>query len=413
MNVLIVNTSERIGGAAIAANRLMEALKHQHVQARMLVRDRQTEQLSVTAVRQSWRLPVNFLWERATIFLHNGLSRKRLWKADVANAGVDITRTPEFRQADVVHLHWVNQGFLSLNGLAKIFSSGKRIVVTLHDQWYYTGVCHYAMDCQRFKTACARCPMLGGHHAGGDLASRVFRRKQSLYASARITFVGCSQWVADEARQSALTRGQRIVSIPNPIDTTLFRPADKAAARKRLGLPPDRPLVLFGSRRTTDTIKGFDYFARACQILQQRHAGLRVALVVVGEDSDKSCAALPQDVFPVSYVSKESQMVDIYNAVDAYATPSLRDNLPNTIMEALSCGTPCVGFRTGGIPEMIQHGENGYVARYRDAEDLAEGIAWTLDPARHDALGQAARQFVLDHYDEQRVAREYMKIYHG
>lgn len=411
MKVLIVNTSERIGGAAIAANRLMEALKHQHVQAHMLVRDRQTQQLSVTTVKQSWRLPLKFLWERAVIFLHNGFSRQRLWKVDIANAGTDITQTVEFRQADVVHLHWVNQGFLSLSDLEKIFRSGKRVVITLHDQWYYTGICHYALSCNRFTEGCHACPFLGKHHLGGDLARRVFLQKQKIYAQAHITFVGCSQWIAEEARKSILTQGQRVVSIPNPIDTSLFQPIAQTEARQRLGLPLDRKLILFSSQRTTDSIKGFDYFAQACQLLQERHADLRIGLVVVGKDSDKSCAGLPQDVFPVSYVSKEQQMVDIYNAVDAYVTPSLSDNLPNTIMEALACGTPCVGFRTGGIPEMIQHGENGYVAQYRDAEDLAEGIVWTLNPERYEALSKNARQFVLDHYSEDTVARQYAKIY--
>lgn len=411
MNVLIVNTSERIGGAAIAANRLMDALLHQHVDAHLLVRDRQTDRIPVSAVRQTWLLPLKFLWERGLIFLCNGFSTKRLWKVDLANTGTDITSLPEFQRADVVHLHWVNQSFLSLSDLGRIFRSGKRVVVTLHDQWYVTGICHHAQDCLRYEQGCARCPQLGDRHLGPDLAARAYRRKQALYAGARLTFVGCSQWIADTARHSLLTRGQRVVSIPNPIDTTLFRPVDRAAARQRLGLPPDRPLVLFGSRRVTDPNKGFRYFVEACQMLKERCPDLGVGLVVVGEDSEKGCGGLPLDVFPVSYVKKELQMVDIYNAVDAYVTPSLFENLPNTIMEALACGTPCVGFRTGGIPEMIQHGENGYVARYRDAADLAAGIVWTLAPQRHDVLACNARKFALDHYSEERVAREFIKLY--
>lgn len=411
MNVLIVNTSERIGGAAIAANRLMDALLHQHVEAHLLVRDRQTDRIPVSAVRQSWRLPLKFLWERGLIFLCNGFSKSRLWKVDLANTGTDITSLPEFRRADVIHLHWVNQSFLSLSDLERIFQSGKRVVVTLHDQWYVTGICHYAQECMLYEVGCTRCPQLGPHQFGPDLAARVYRRKQELYGRSRITFVGCSQWIAHTARRSLLTRGQRVVSIPNPIDTSLFRPVDRAAARQRLGLPPDRLLVLFGSRRITEPIKGFRYFVEACQMLKERCDDMRIGVVVVGEDSEKGCADLPLDVFPVSYVKKEQQMVDIYNAVDAYVTPSLFENLPNTIMEALACGTPCVGFRTGGIPEMIEHGENGYVARYRDAADLAAGIVWTLSPQRHDMLAVNARRFALEHYSEERVAREFIKLY--
>ena len=151
MKVLLINTSERIGGAAIAANRLMEALKRNGIRVQMLVRDRQTQQLTVKTVRQSWRLPLKFLWERLVIFLNNGFNRRTLWAVDIANTGTDVTRMAEFKHADVIHLHWVNQAYLSLTDLKRIVDSGKRIVVTMHDQWYFTGVCHYSAQCMEYQ----------------------------------------------------------------------------------------------------------------------------------------------------------------------------------------------------------------------------------------------------------------------
>lgn len=411
MRVLIINTSERVGGAAIAANRLMEALKKQGVKAKMLVRDKQTDRLTVVAVGQRWLQPIRFVWERICIFLANGFSRKSLFLTDIANTGNDITSHPEFVHADVVHLHWTSQGFLSLSDIDRIMHSGKPVVITMHDQWYFTGVCHYSADCERYTEECHHCPLMAGHLLG-DVARRVFRRKLRIYADAPLTFVGCSQWMADLARRSPLTRGHRVVSIPNAIDTDLFRPTDQAEARQALALPADKQLLLFGCQRITDPRKGFTLLVEALRLAVQEQPNLadRICLVVVGGKTEDISSLMPVEVIPISYVSDPLQMVQLYNAVDAYVTPSLQDNLPNTIMEALACGTPCVGFRVGGIPEMIDHQQNGYVATYRDAQDFAEGIVWTLQADR-DTLSRQARNKVMVTYSENAVARKYIDVY--
>ena len=245
MRVLIINTSERVGGAAIAANRLMEALKKNGVKAQMLVRDRQTDQLSVSAIKSTVLLPLKFIWERLIIFLNNGCKRSNLWTVDIANAGTDVTSLPEFQQADVIHLHWVNQAYLSLNNIRAILESGKPIVVTMHDMWYFTGVCHYAGNCSRYEHECVNCPLMGGRHWGKDMAQRVWKKKREMYGRAKITFVGCSRWMADMARRSALAQGQKVVDIPNAINTSRFHPKDKEEMRQALRLPLDRQLILF------------------------------------------------------------------------------------------------------------------------------------------------------------------------
>ncbi len=414
MKVLLINTSEHVGGAAIAAHRLMEALKHNGVNASMLVRDRQSQQLTVTGIKASWRLPLKFMWERLTILLCNGLSRRLLWSVDLGTTGTDVTCLPEFQQADVVHLHWVNQSFLSLRDVERILVSGKRVVVTMHDMWYFTGVCHYSGACERYKVACHDCPLMGGHRRlVPDWSERQFRYKYKMYARARVTFVGCSQWIAGLASASALTVGQRVVHVPNAIDTELFCPADMDVARSSLGLPAGKRLVLFSSQRITDPRKGFRLLASALDLLKQEEPELfgQLELVVVGGDSEKVRDEVCLPVHAVSYVESEVQMVQLYNAVDLYVTPSLQDNLPNTIVEALACGTPCVGFRVGGIPEMIDHQRCGYVATYRDARDLACGIAWTLDEGRQAELSANARDKALTTYSEKQVANRYKEIY--
>lgn len=412
MKVVIVNTSEKVGGAAIAANRLMEALKKNGVSAKMIVRDRQTDKISVVAVKQqSWRLALNFLWERGIIFLSNGFSRKNLFQIDIANTGTDITTMPEFQQADVVHLHWVNQGFLSLDNIDKILRSGKKIVVTMHDQWYFTGVCHYSGDCLNYRDQCRNCPLIRGR-VKKDISWKVFNRKRRMYANADITFVGCSQWIAGLARTATLFQGKKVVSIPNAINMDVFHPEDKTLTRQSLGLPSDRRLLLFGSQRITDERKGFKYLVEACEHIHRNYPEWtdKIGIVVVGAKSETIDSMLPFPVYAVDYVSDEKSMVEIYNAVDLYVTPSLQDNLPNTIVESMACGVPCVGFRVGGIPEMIDHEKNGYVARYKDAVDFANGILWSLGDSYDDLCTKAYEKAVAT-YSEKRVAEKYKEIY--
>ena len=411
MRVLIVNTAERTGGAAIAANRLLHALNHNGVEARMLVRDRKTDAGEVVNIPQSWRLKANFLWERGVIWLNNGLSKQNLFQVDIANAGTDITAMPEFQRADVIHLHWVNQGFLSLDNLERIMASGKPVVVTLHDQWYFTGICHYSGGCDKYRTQCEHCPMLKGQ--GMDLARRVFDRKLAMYKGHNLTFVGCSRWMADLARQSRLTQGHTVTNIPNAIDTDVFKPIDKQEARRRHQLPTDKKLLLFGAQRITDERKGFRYLTEACEHIAMHHPTLpgQLGVIVLGGDAQSVKEALPLPVYTVNYLSNEKEIADIYNAADLFVTPSLQDNLPNTIVEAMACGTPCVGFNVGGIPEMITHRQDGYVADYCDSMDFAQGIAWCLNDERQAPLSAAARATALATYGETAVAHRYQAIY--
>ena len=413
MRVLIVNTAERTGGAAIAANRLLHALNHNGVEARMLVRDRKTDSPQVASIPPSWRLRAKFLWERGIIWLANGLSKRNLFQVDIANAGTDITRMEAFKQADVIHLHWVNQGFLSLGDMERIMTSGKPVVMTMHDQWYFTGICHYSGNCDKYQTQCSHCPMLTGGGIGTDLARRVYDRKRTIYSLKPMAFVGCSRWMADLARKSPLTQGHLVTNIPNAIDTDVFTPMDQAAAREHHALPADKRLLLFGAQRITDERKGFRYLKEACEHLVQNYPELarQMGVVVLGGDAETVKSALPLPVYTVGYLSNEAEIAQLYNAVDLFVTPSLQDNLPNTIVEAMSCGTPCVGFNVGGIPEMISHEQDGYVARYRDSQDFAHGIVWCLDGNRLATLRQKARADALNTYSESAVASRYQEIY--
>ena len=381
MKVLLVSTSDMAGGGAIAAFRLMEALNNNGVKAKMLVRDKLSS--SVTVAQVGTKIPK--VLERLQIMSH---MKGKLWQADTADFGIDITQTDEYKEADIIHLHWINQGMISLSCLKKMIKDGKKIVWTLHDEWPYLGICHYRGDCQ--ETECKNCPLLPG-----NIARKHYLCKQEIYKNSNITFVGCSQWITNRAKQ-AMPKA-KVVHINNCVPHNIFQSTDQQEARKRLNLPIDKKIILFCSQNLNDERKGYTYLQQALNQLKNNSQfsilNSQLQTVCIGKGG--------------RYISSPEEMALMYSAADVFVIPSLQDNLPNTIAEAMSCGTPCVGFNVGGIPEMIDHQVNGYVAKYKDVTDLAEGIQYVLT---HD-MREAALHKAASAYGETHVAQKYINVY--
>lgn len=416
MNVLLLSTSEKTGGAAIACNRLMHALNANGVEAKMLVRDKQTLDSNVFSVNNGGIVKIlnkwRFIWERGVIYLTNHFSKKNLFNVSIANTGIDISNNRSVKNADVLHIHWINQGFLSIKDIERLIKLGKPVVFTMHDQWNYTGICHYASGCNKFETDCSFCIKLL-HSKNRDLAFKTQRKKINLFLNKNIALVGCSQWIANEAKKSCVCKNVPIFSIPNAIDVTKYSKRNKQESIIKFALPTNEKFILFGSCKVTDKRKGLDYLVAACKTMLQikKYKSDDISIVLFGAKSDELEKLLPFPTHNVGYINSDEDMIDLYNAVDVFLIPSLEDNLPNTIMEAMSCGTPCVGFNIGGIPEMITHKQNGYVAKYQDAEDLARGIQWVLGEVNYDEISRNARKKVEDNYSEDVVASKYIELY--
>lgn len=406
MNVLIINTSDINGGAAIAAYRLLNALKHSGVNAKMMVREKKSNDSDVLNIESNLTSKFNFYHERGEIFLYNGLSREKLFEVSTAKKGISITETEEFEKADVVHLHWINQGMLSLNEIKKILSSKKKVVWTMHDMWPFTGICHYAGDCNFYINGCGNCPLLR-YPSKNDLSRTTYRKKTATYSKGEINFIACSNWLKEMALKSPLTLGHHVASIPNPIDTNIYRPLNKSDIRQKLNLPIDKKIILFAAVKASDKRKGIKYLVEASNLL--KNYSRDVIFLIVGNKSEdiENMFALP--VKSMGYISPQDMPL-LYNSADLFVSPSLQDNLPNTIMESMSCGTPCIGFNIGGIPQMIDHQINGYVSEYRNSKDLAKGIAWSLFDANTN-LGENARKKVIENYSNEIIAKQYIEIY--
>lgn len=410
MKVVIINTSEHIGGAAVAAQRLVKALHRKGISVSMLVRDKQSSDKNVFSINTNVVVQFinlfRFYWERLVIFLFTCLRRKNLFRVSIANVGEDISYHPSVRNADIIHLHWINQGFLSLRDIHKLIKLGKPIVWTMHDMWPCTGICHHARDCDKYQKKCNSCFFLHSS-CRNDFSSYVFKKKDLVYKNANIIFVGCSNWLTQRARKSKLLQDKTVISIPNTLDRQIFYHQDKKTARETLGLPMDKRLLLFGALNVTDERKGVYYLIEALKLIHVKN----VELVVFGQIKEEIKNILPVPVHPIGYLSEEKKIALLYNAVDLFVTSSLEENLPNTIMESMACGTPCVGFDIGGIPEMIDHLQNGYVARYKDVEDLCHGIEWILDNDKYKDLSESCIKKVQSVYSEEVVTEKYISLY--
>lgn len=412
----MINTSDRRGGAAVAAYRLKRALSDSGTEVKLIVRDKMTEDPQVvsvdTGLLRRLRNRFRFLWERLVIFRQNGFSRKNLFAVSIADTGVDLSRMPEIRDADIIHLHWINQGLLSLRGLEKLLALGKPVVWTLHDMWALTGICHHAWTCHRYETECGKCPFLGSRREN-DLSSRVFWRKKIIYDRfPGLRLVPVSRWLEDKSRAGALTWNLPAVAIPNPIDTGFFRPGDRQEARRTLGFPETQKILLMGAARIDDPVKGFSSLKEALHLLDP-DIRKDILLVLFGgiKNEKEALTALPVEFVWRQTVSDPQELRKLYRCADLFLAPSMEDNLPNTVMESLACGTPVAGFRTGGIPEMVDHRENGYLADRGDNTGLARGIEWVLNHPHPEELSDRARLKILTCFTIEGVAKQYLGLY--
>lgn len=409
MNVTLVNTDDASGGAAVACRRLMHALYTQpNMQARLLaqkgkIQDEHIHHLTTNKLQEA-KIWTNIALERLAFKpYHNGEINSFYFSP--ANFGMDISKHSLIKSADIIHLHWINLAFLSINSIKQLAALNKPVVWTLHDMWAFTGGCHYSGDCTNYLKQCGHCSRFLKHPSENDLSRRL-NLKKSFFK--QFNFVTCSHWLKEEALKSSLLKEANVISIPNPIDTEFFQPLSKNESRHELELDPDKQYILFGAANLNDDRKGLQYLLDAIAILVQQNPSTSIELLLFGK-ANKNELTIPLKINELGSITTMKKMRTVYNAADLFIIPSLQDNLPNTIMESMACGTPVVGFNTGGIPEMIDHKENGYIAIFKDAGDLVNGIQFTLENASQ--LGKQARQKVLDNYTQEIVAEKYISFY--
>jgi len=410
MRVLHLNTTDTLGGAARGAYWLHRALRDVGADSWMMVDRKYSDDETVVEVSGGSRRvlrAVRSRLDRLPLRLY-GATDESYWS--VGWVPHKLEKWMRAVQPDVVHLHWISGGFIPIQELRR-FSSP--IVWSLRDMWSFTGGCHYAGFCEKYRDRCGACPQLQSRREL-DLSRSIFRQKQKQWQGLDIWAVPISQWLAERARASAILAYHPMEIIPNGVDVRRFRPADQQRAREQLGLSPDRLIVAFGAvNSTSDRRKGFSKFREAVNLLSAQGWRDKLDIVIFGntetpsEDFDPSL-----NIRFMGSLDDDKALSMIYSAADVTVVPSIQEAFGKTIIESFACGTPVVAFRTGGPVDIIDHKRNGFLANPFEAKSLAEGIEWCLlDRARSAELGRRARHKAVTEYDILGVARRYMALY--
>ena len=351
---------------------------------------------------------------RLVIWTNNLFSRKNLFTVSIANSGFNVTKLPVFREADIIHLHWINQGMLSLGNIREIIESGKPIVWTLHDMWECTAICHHAHTCSLFKSECGNCPFLR-FPGKNDLAHRTFKKKQKLFnATNQLNIVAVSKWLSSQVQQSTLLKEKPISVIPNTLSLADFRIMDKELCRKELSLP-DKHIILFGAARIDDPIKGVEYLIQAIRLLIEKkefpQEKLHLALFGRIKYPEKLFSTLPVSYTYFGRIGDTDKLSQLYSAADVTVSASFYETFGQTLIEAQACGCVPVSFGNSGQADIIRHKENGFLADYLSADSLAEGIRWGITEARTTLSEENMRNEVSEKYSGEVVAKQYLDLY--
>ncbi|BAZ69113.1 MAG: glycosyltransferase family 4 protein [Pelatocladus maniniholoensis HA4357-MV3] len=409
MKILLLSTQDMLGGAARASYRLHKGLQNIGINSQMLVQEKNSDDKTVLAPRIRMfqgiarskltfdALPLKFYRQRSeNIFSLQWLPDRVIPKIAAINP-------------DIINLHWISGAFVHIETLAKV---KRPLLWTLHDMWAFTGGCHYSGDCDRYTQSCGTCPQLGSKK-DWDLSRWVWKRKISAWKKLNLTIVTPSSWLAKCARASSLFQDLRIEVIPNGVDIQTYRPIERRVARKLLNLPEDKQLVLFGSlRATSDNRKGFHLLQPALQELSKSGWKDRLEVVIFGASQPEDPPDFGFQAHYVGTLNDDLSLSVVYSAADVFVLPSIEENLANTVMEAIACGTPCVAFNIGGMPDMIDHQKNGYLAQAYRIEDLAQGINWVLEnQERHHKLSYYAREKAVQEFTLEIQASHYSSLF--
>ena len=394
------------GGAGRAAYRIHQGVSDLGVDSRMFVKEKNVNDSSVISLDEF--APANPLYKAFDLTRNkckNKLQhfrwnrypqRENIFMSDLR--GTDLHGALQKLDYDVLHLHWINNRFVSLKDLPK----NKPVVWTLHDSWPFCGICHYFFECGEYRKQCGSCPFLHSND-DYDLSYQIWKKKQGIYKDLDLHIVTPSRWLGDCAKQSSLMERFPITVIPNCLDINEFRPLNEKEISPRWRNFQEKrfekPFVLYGAMNAaTDKRKGFSNLLSALRLLQEQNYANDFELIVFGAAESELSMDVNIPIHYVGYVRDVQELVSLYNLAEVMVVPSLTENLSCAIMESLSCGTPVVAFNIGGNGDMIEHQKNGYLAKELDDADLAEGILWCLENNRENQLGLAAREKVMREY---------------
>ncbi|MDX1993567.1 MAG: glycosyltransferase family 4 protein [bacterium] len=411
MKILFLNTFDQKGGAARAAYRLHQGLRASGIDSQMLVRGKESDNGSVISATRNASITQRLAYVLAPQAERLALRRYPKRKDDPFSVNLypnRIAQQVRTLKPDLIHMTWTQSNFVPVQALKHFH---RPILWRLPDMWAFTGGCHYAGECDGYLKQCGCCPLLGSNRED-DLSRTVWTRKAQHWRDLNLTIVTPSRWLAECARSSSLFQNRRVEVIPNGLDLSRYRPLNREFARQALGLPQDRKLIVFGAIKSLDDPrKGSGFLIEALQRLSavwSNHA----EVVIFGANPPDNPPQMGFEAHYTGHLYDDISLALLYSAADVTVVPSVQEAFGQTASESLACGTPVVAFAATGLLDIVDHQQNGYLARAFEVDDLAAGIAWVLeDDDRRARLSRQARLKAETQFEIGAVARRYADLY--
>jgi glycosyltransferase involved in cell wall biosynthesis len=412
MQIFHLNAYDKEGGAARAVYRLHHGLLESDVNSHMVVQRKQSDEQEILALNTRFHKfcfrMINviaqsiFKLQKSVNYNHHSLNYFQAtpfsWLKKVVN------------NADIVHLHWINAEMLKIENIKKI---NKPLLWTMHDMWPFCGAEHCVVnDCRRYSQSYTKANR-NKSDRGLDIDRWVWKRKFKNFPNLKKIVVVCpSNWLASCVRESVLFMDKRVEVIHNGLDLDVYKPIAKHLARQILNLDEGKRYILFGAQTATGNVgKGYEYLKYAVNNYL-RSSEKEIELLIFGSSCPKDNVFSKYKSHYLGTINDDITLALLYSAADVMVVPSVLDNLPNTAVEAVACACPVVAFNVGGLPDVIDHKVNGYLATPYEAEDLANGITWVLhDSEKYKILSQNARKKAEQKFDIKKIAEQYIKLY--
>jgi glycosyltransferase involved in cell wall biosynthesis len=409
LNVVHLSTYDAEGGAARAATRLHLGLKNIGIKSTMIVGRKLTNFFEIQQLHRELRWfsrlfrSVKARLDAAPLFF-NFQKMHTPWTIGWWS---DRKIMRSLDAGSIVHLHWVGGGYLSLQNILAIKNP---LVWTLHDAWPFTGGCHVVGECRKFFDNCGACEQLGSSFQK-DLSWIGITRRKKLLSSGQKIFVAPSSWMQDLAKSSTILGNADVRVIPNGVDTKIFKPIKKSLAREKLQLSVEKKYILFSANNVLgDSNKGFERFRNIITLLKERFSSAEVEIIIIGKVRGKIQIDLPIHNF--GYQSTQDNMALLYSAADVVCVPSTQESFGLVALEAMSCGTPVIAYRTSGLIDIVVDGETGFLAEPYSEQDFADQLFTLLsDTNLQGKMASASRQRALKKFDQLIVVNQYLEVY--
>ncbi len=406
MNIVQINTHDFAGGAGKLTYQLHQQFQILEHTSKIIAATKSTRDPQV--IKLNSRPWVNTIKMR----FENFVSLQYVFRRFPFNSLNDEV----IQSADVINLHDIIGGFFNYIALPKL-SSSIPVVWSLHNMWAFTGHCSYSYGCERWITGCYQCPLLklegeeigliGPEPTKIDFTKLIWNIKKALFSRSQLCIVTGSIWMKNLVEKSILAGQSKIVHIPDAANIDVFRPVDKKFARASLNIPTDVPVVMVYA--TNNPRKGLQY---AINALEKLDAENRPWIVSVGQLDALQHLEEKFHIRDVGYLQSDIVRNLCQNAADLLLLPTLADNLPLTILDSLASGTPVISFDVGGVPDAVRHMETGYLAKYKDANDLANGIRILLDDdTQRLKMSKRCREIAVAEYSLELQAQRYVQLY--